>query len=151
MARNDILARFYHHPVKDQSGLYKDAIYVELRIKGDRNTTVSRPKNIEDEVDYPNAWKHFLSTTTDTSRGTPLGALPYITQSALLNLKEMSVFTVEDLAEVSDEDLELLDVDQVARTRARAYLAAMNVESDQALDLAQEQPKRRGRPRKVQA
>lgn len=171
MAQEQILARFYHHPVRDERGLYVDEVMVELKIKGDRNTTFSRPKKREDEVDYPNAWKLFLASNPENIKGTPLGALPFLTQSDILNLREKEVYTVEAVAELHEGEFEEISSGAMLLKRAKAYLYAMSLEdvpeeddSDQGdwvddqpqiawpdKELVQPaQPRRRGRPRKNQ-
>jgi len=55
--------------------------------------------------------------------GTPITEWPVVSKSQALNLKAMSIHTVEALAEVSDNALNWLGAREL-REKARSYLAA---------------------------
>jgi len=158
MPKEDSTARFYHHPSRGADGVYKDIIYVEIRVKGDRNTSFSRPKTEDDEVDYPRQWKSFKSNQPEELDGTPVGALPRVSESDRLNLAEMGVYTVEDLAALPDSSIQNIKLGTAVRARARAYLAALESEEGEEsppevnepehLDIEETPRRKPGRPRK---
>jgi len=157
MAREDLLGRFFHHPQRQNDGTYKDVIYVEIRVKGDRNTTFSRPKIEDDEEDFPGPWKAFKKSQPEEINGTPVSALPRVTESDRLNLAEMGVYTVEDLAALNDQAISNIKMGHDVRRRAKAYMAAMAEEPDESEEPQGETgglelitKRKPGRPRKIE-
>jgi len=158
MAREDAIGRFYHHAQRQNNGTFKDVIHVEIRIKGDRNTTFSRPKVDQDEDDFPSSWRAFKKSQPEEIDGTPVSALPRVTEADRLNLNEMGVYTIEDLAKLPDSSLQNIKLGTAVRARARAYMAAMESEEGEEsepydgetgdLELTDPPKRRPGRPRK---
>jgi len=166
-------ARFYVHPQlqgdeseKHGRDVYKDVIYVEIFIKGNKNTSFSRPMKPEDQVLYPRGWASFKEQDIELSDGTPITVLPGMSPSASIELRSQGVNTVEDLAELNDSVVLGNPGMVTLRKRAIAYLAACNVEKEDDLETEESPvdveamskdpdaipaPKRRGRPRKTAA
>jgi predicted RecB family nuclease len=157
----DTYARFYVHPQLQHDDTYKDVVYVEIFIKGDKNTSFSRPMKEEDKTMYPNGWNAFKDQDFELSDGTPLQAIPGMSPSAMIELKSTGINTVEDLAELSDGVVLGHPGMVTLRKRAQAYIAASEVEkepevADDPVDVEQMKndpdvipAKKRGRPRKV--
>lgn len=163
----DTYGRFYLHPQKQADGQYKDVIYVEIFIKGDKNTSFSRPKVDEDEKTYPNGWKAFVSGQPSITEGNPIGMLPGIGPSEVMNLNAVGIMSIEDLAELDEAAMGKLKGGRTLNQRAKAYLAALGVKdeesapeeppvdvealkSDPSVQAAPVVTKKRGRPRKTQ-
>jgi len=172
MPSNSMAARFYHHPEKRSDGLFYDVVFVELRIKGDRNTTFSRKKVDQDEDDFPRSWRAFKQSSPDSAGGTPISALPFISQADQMNLRAMKVATVEQMVALPDATVNKLHDGFKTRARARAYLAALELdvseepessgpfadeEQDDWVSTQDDEPepqpkvRNRGRPRRVTA
>ena len=162
MPANDTYGRFYLHPQLQEDGSYRDAVYVEIFIKGDKNTSFSRPKKDEDEISYPNAWKSFKDNSPTISDGNPLSMLPGISPSEALNLNAMGILSIEDMAELGEPGLTNINGARNLQKRAKAYLASMAVidepeeKADDPVDAEELQnddtvvpaPRKRGRPKK---
>lgn len=137
-AQNDTYARFYIHPslisgsVKLKTAVHKDVVFIEIFIKGSTNTTFGRAKNDEDETQYAKEWTAYINNVDVSDSGTRLDALPTIGPSAVMNLNNKGINTVEDLAELDDAfvigELGMLDL----RKAANAYLDALHPEEAEA-------------------
>jgi predicted flap endonuclease-1-like 5' DNA nuclease len=133
MPASDTYARFYNHPklnVPESRKLgkqhYDDAIYIEIYIRGDKNTSFSRPKKSEDENTYPREWREFDTGQSIPLEGSPLNVLPNISPATEKNLNAEGVRTVEDLANLSDAVVLGVQGRVDLRKRAVAYLAAID-------------------------
>lgn len=138
MPAKDTYARFYVHPslqgdASEKAGrpVYKDVIYVEIMIKGDKNTSFSRPMKDQDKEDYPKGWGAFRDQDFELSDGTPLTALPGMSPSSVIELKATGVTSVEELAELHDGVVLGVPGMVTLRKRARAYIAACEVPKEE--------------------
>jgi len=130
-------ARFYIHPTHvsgkygTDSAVYEDRLLTEVFIKGSQNTSNSRPKIPQDEIDFKAEWDAYVNNE-EVKTGTPLGALPTIGPSAEMNLNHQGINSVEDLAGLSDAvtigERGMIEL----RSRAQAYLDAL--EPQRAID-----------------
>jgi len=129
-------ARFYVHsqlqgdpnPSEHNKPVYKDVVYAEVMIKGDKNTSFARPKRDSDEKDYPMAWKAFVEGNDDYSEGTPLKNIPGVGLSDQRNLQSEGIMSVEDLAAL-DDNVVLGRAGMVdLRKKAQAYLKVLDPE-----------------------
>jgi hypothetical protein len=134
MPASDTYARFYVHPqlqgdesIEQGRDVYKDVVYAEIMIKGDKNTSFSRPMKEEDKENYPRAWSAFKQNDFELSDGTPIKMLPGMSPSAEIELRGLGINTVEDMAELND-GVVLGNPGMVTlRKRAQAYIAACEV------------------------
>lgn len=127
-------ARFYTHPSLKSGkkgtseAVYDDVLYVEIFIKGSTNTSFSRPKKDQDEIDFAAEWRAYVNNEDYAAHGTNLSVLPTIGPSAQMNLNSKGINTVEDLAGLDDSvvigERGMLEL----RQRAQAYLDALNPE-----------------------
>lgn len=117
--------RFYMHPQLQGDGKYKDVIYVEVFIKGNKNTSFSRPKNRDDETLYPNAWRAFMDNSPIQTDGNPLGVMPGLGPSEIMNLNNLGIGSIEDLANLSETVIDEVRRGRELKKRAQAYLAAL--------------------------
>ena len=164
-AHKDTFGRFYMHPSLQADGSYKDVAYVEIFIKGNKNTSFSRPMKNEDKENWPKAWKAFQDEGFVVSTGTSLRSLPGIGPSQVLNLNAVNIHSIEDLADLGESALHDIQGARELQKRAKAYLAAMEVDlsvpddegdplegMDESTVVAKEPEqtqKRRGRPSKA--
>ena len=110
--------------------IFKDVPYVRILFPGDTTKKVERPVDLKgtdskpsDPHRWPQHWAAYQNQQTQVQVGTPLTEWPALTKSQALNLKSMSVHTVEQLAEVADHALTWLGAREL-REKARSYLAA---------------------------
>ena len=109
MPAKDTYARFYVHPqlqgddiIAEGGPRYKDVIYIEIFIKGTKNSSFSRPKRPEDEIEYPKAWAAFKAGDFEMTDGTPIKVLPGIGPSQAIELQSLGILSVEEMAELDD-------------------------------------------------
>lgn len=130
----DTYARFYVHPqpqgddtIKAGGPRFKDVVYVEIFIKGSKNTSFSRPIKEQDKTDYPKAWQAFKENSFEMTDGTPISVLPGIGPSQKIELQSQGILSVEELAELNDAVVVGIPGMVTLRNRAKAYLAASAV------------------------
>lgn len=126
----DTYGRFYLHPQKQADDSFKDVIYVEIFIKGDKNTSFSRPMKEADKAAYPLAWKSFSENSPVIATGNPISVLPGIGPSQALQLQAVGIASVEDLVSLSEAALHNIQGARLLQQRAKAFLAAMSVKDD---------------------
>jgi hypothetical protein len=127
-AHEDTYGRFYNHPQPQGDGSFKDVVYVEVMIKGNKNTSFSRPVTEEDKTNWPRAWSAFRNNSPEMTDGNPVSVLPGLGPSQVMNLQALGILSVEDLAEMSDNACDEFMGGLTMRNRAKAYLAAMKAE-----------------------
>lgn len=118
--------RFYLHPQLQHDGQYKDVIYVEVYIKGNKNTSFSRPKTKNDEQLYPTAWRAFIDNSPIKADGNPLSVMPGLGPSEIMNLNTLGIGSIEDLSELSESVIDDIRRGRELKKRAKAYLAALH-------------------------
>jgi hypothetical protein len=135
-AHPDTYARFFMHPQPqgDSANVtgHKDVLYIEVHVKGSKNTSSSRPATEQDKVNYPRAWKAYETNSSDALDGTPIACLN-LGPSQVLDLNALGFFTVEELAEAGEAVIANVKGGQLFQKRAKAYLKAMaEVAADEA-------------------
>jgi hypothetical protein len=104
--------------------IFEKVLYIRIVIRGSSINEVHRPARPEDKARFPFAWQEFNKGEKARERGTPIQMLgldlPIIRQLAARN-----VFTVEDMAAVSDNNIQNLGLGaREFRKRAQDYLEA---------------------------
>jgi len=167
-----LYAEFHLHPVlqaeesrKQAREIYKDALYIQIQIKGQKNQIRDRKATKEDEQDFPTAWHNWQNKETSAINGTPSTALPGVGPSLAIELQTLGLYTVEDIAKLPDSAMDKFRGAQLLRQRAIAYLKASEVVPEKTIEIKieEEDPvdadsmkndphvitaKRRGRPPK---
>lgn len=168
--------RFYYHPVKilnEETGIeeWTDVLYIEIRAKGQKNSSFSR--NLSNErtfeeykAKFPRAWMEFNNSGEMPIDGTPLSELPVATPALINTLRELNILSIEDLANATDAACIDIREGYKFRRSAQAYIDSMNAfnepmkevktkpikseesEKPEIEDLTESpQPKPRGRPK----
>lgn len=167
-----LFGEFYIHPVLDvqkskeqDRPIYNDKIYIEIKIKGQKNSSFSRVMKESDKQDFPIAWAKFNEENDlNLKSGTPIKALPGVTPSVELELKSFGITTVEDMAILNDAGLDNIRGARSLQQRAKAYMAAVEVKTEPKPEIKPDDPvnveeleasgevikkPKRGRPKKV--
>ena len=132
------------------SGKTDPEVWVELKIKGNRNTSISKPATDELKRDYPVAWESYRNNSFDLCDGTPLRALPGMSPSQAAELNALGISSVEGLSEITDSVADNMKGGRTLRSRAIAYLAALNVTIEKpTIEKPRYTGKKRGRKKKV--
>jgi len=115
-----LFVEFYLEAIEDQDEtraqgrpIYKDMEMISIRIMGDKNTHVVRPIDLKgtpttppDNVRWPVQYAAFKNQSVQPQVGTPITEWPVVSKSMAMNLKSLNIHTVENLAEVSDGNLQ---------------------------------------------
>lgn len=124
--------RFDTHPVKDEDAstaaghpVYRDEEFIRIVVPGDRNTEVHRPVRAEDKVKFRAQYEDWKRGLEQRAPGIPLTEWPGLSPSQVETLRYAHITTVEQLSEVSDQNLSKLGMGyEMLRQRARDYIAA---------------------------
>lgn len=154
MPASNLRARFYNHaflnvPKSKETGrtVYDDVINVELSAKGDKNTSFSRRKTDQDEIDFPAEWMSFVTGNAVEINGTALKFLPNMSPATEMNLNATGIMTIEDLAAMDDALVIGVQGMVDLRKRAQAYVDSLNEETVDPDQEKAEKPKKKRRKR----
>ena len=146
MSDSNLYAMFYIHPQiqqveseQKQRPVYKDVLYIQINIKGQKNSNFSRAATDQDKTDYPKAWASYQSSNPEMTDGTPIKFLPGMSPGVELELKGMGILSIEDMAELTDAGIGNIRGGRTLNTRAKAYLAACAIDPVE-IPLASEEP-----------
>lgn len=91
----------------DEEGraIYDEIDYVKILVPGDNKNTVDRKVRDEDIKRWPAAWKRYQEKRDPEISGTPLKDWAYLTVSRVAELERLNIFSMEQLAAVSDDHL----------------------------------------------
>jgi hypothetical protein len=124
-----VSVRFYPKSVQDQPAsdaagrpVYKDVVYLEKRVPGDRLVTIDRPMRESDKMEFPEQWRRYEVNATEKPEGQPLAEWPQVSRSQVEELAYFRVRTVEELARVPDSASAPMGPLFPLRDKARAYL-----------------------------
>lgn len=133
-----LVVKFHRRPVlqpfeTNQQGrpIYKDVDYVQIFTPGNQLNIIDTPVREEHKRRFAQQWAQYQAAHgADSGQvGTPVSAWPYLTASQAEEFKALKFFTIEQLANASDQQLQSLGMvgganPHVIRERAKAYLAA---------------------------
>jgi hypothetical protein len=104
--------------------IYRDAEFIKIIIPGSRDT-IEREVQEHDKRRFPKQWLAFKAGGDQVSAsGTPLSAWPLVTRSQVEEFVHFGVKTVEQLAGMSDTNLQGFMGGQGLRQRARDFMEA---------------------------
>lgn len=92
--------RFYRYSDKG-----KESDFVEIIFPGDTRTEMRRKVQDSDKVRWPNHWKAYQDGEQSKATGFPLEQWPQVDQAMIRELNHKHIYTVEQLASVSDTNL----------------------------------------------
>lgn len=125
-----VFAEFYLNAVynafkseKEGRAIHEDKIYVRIRTPGDNKSEVDREAKDYDKMRFAFQWAQYQQGAAQAVSGTPLEQWPMMTPATVKNLKHMGIASVDQLAAVSDGNLQNLGPGARAlRDQATAYL-----------------------------
>lgn len=111
--------------------IYKTMPFLRLMFPGDKNKIIERPVKMEsdgqspaDPLRWPGAWDRYQKGSHQTHDGLPLGQWIMASAADVRNLQGANVYTVEQLASVTDANLSSLGHGaRNLRDKAVAFLA----------------------------
>jgi hypothetical protein len=120
----DLYVEFSNEPVhmsaesaRQGRPVFKDVPHITILFPGDKTKKVVRPVRMTpdesapyapDPERFPRQWAQFKNNDEQTQSGMPIDQWPPLTKSQVLELKAMKIFTVEQLAAVTDNGLDTL-------------------------------------------
>lgn len=132
-AHPDTYARFYTHAQLQGDGSHKDKVYVEIHIKGNKNTSFGREATEDDKRDYHKAWAAYENNNPDLCDGNPISMLPGVGPSQAIAFQGLGIFSIEDLAELGEPGINNVPGGRNLQKRAKAYLEALKVEPEEEI------------------
>lgn len=106
--------------------VYEDVVFIRINIRGNDKLEVHRPANEADKRRFPFAWQEFQKGEAAASRGTHLNKLAGLDAPTIRTYNAKNVFTVEDLALVTDTHLPNLGTgSRERRQQAIEYVQSM--------------------------
>lgn len=88
--------------------IFENRIYIRKNVRGNNSLEVHRPVREEDKREFPFSWQEYQKGNKAAERGTPLSKLAGMQPSILRHYHAFNVFTIEDMALVSDIGLQNL-------------------------------------------
>ena len=129
----ELAVQFYMRPVKDEREsakegrpIFRDVPYVKIQIPGDKLSAWEGRVTEEHRMRFPRQWEMFeAGHRTEQIVGTPLKEWPALTASQVAQMNALGIYTVDQLAALSDTGLERLGMHaRTLQKKARAFLEA---------------------------
>jgi len=125
------LVEFFTEPILSENrseaagrAIFVDAEMVRIIVPGDARSIVTRRVTNQDKIEYEREYQAYKKGEQIASEGTPLEHWGMISRAIARQLKMVNVFSVEHLANLSDEQLSHTGVlgARVLRKQAAAFL-----------------------------
>ena len=135
---NSRLAVYFHKKSKqnelksEQEGrpIFEDVIYIRKMVPGDNLNIIDRPMYESDKNEFPMQWAHFQNKqgSEQMITGTPLIEWPLLTTAQAEELRGIKFYTVENIADASDAQLQRIGMmagmsPHSFRDKARLFLS----------------------------
>jgi hypothetical protein len=85
--------------------VFVDVDHVEIVVAGQDKQRFVGPANEQVQARFPEEWAQYLAGQQTERTGTPIEQWPQLTPSQVLMLKQINIYTVEDVASLSDENV----------------------------------------------
>lgn len=125
------LVEFFLHPLEleaksQEAGrpIFQDRLMVRIITPGDNRAIVERIATIEDKAVYARQYTAYEKMETMSAEGTPLEQWPVLSKSAVRMYKYHNIFTLEQLANLSDDQLSMVGAlgGRTTRRQAQVFL-----------------------------
>jgi hypothetical protein len=107
-----VQVRFFKHPMlhglQSQSAgrqVFVDVDHVEIIVAGQDKQKFIGPVNEQIQARFPEEYEQFMRGQQEVRVGTPIEQWPQLTPSQVLMLKQLNIYSVEDVASLSDENV----------------------------------------------
>lgn len=113
----NVAARFYDKAVKTDKvaangmPIFKNVTYVEIRLKDNSTEVFNQPASEEKIKRFPREYALYKMAKEKIKDGTPLEQFAFLTAAEIETCKSRGLFTVEDLANLSKEKVQFLDLE----------------------------------------
>lgn len=123
-----LFVRFYSKPTKDDEesvkqnrAVFKDVVYINIKLPGDKFNDVNRTAFPEDIQRFPMHYERFRKGQEQIV-GTPIDALPFLTEAQAEEYKALFIKTVEQLAGLPDSVTQRILGSVTHKQQAQAWL-----------------------------
>lgn len=120
-----------HHKAKSEAEgrpIFVDVPHITIITPGSRDTFVGEAtENYQRR--FPRQWAAFLSKSSQDVEGTPLTEVTWLTLSQVAEMKASNIFTVEQLANLTDANAQKIMGNFAIRDKAKRWLDASKGES----------------------
>lgn len=91
----------------DEEGraVFDEIDYVKILVPGDNKNVIDRKVRDEDKRRWPSQWKRYIEKRDPEVSGTPLKEWAYLSTSRVAELESLNIFSVQQLATISDDNL----------------------------------------------
>ena len=113
---NSRLVVFFHKKTRqnelktEQEGrpIFDEVVYIKKMVPGDSLNIIERPMYESDKNEFPMQWAHYMNKqgSEQMVSGTPLIEWPLVTTAQAEELRAIKFYTVENIAEASDAQLQ---------------------------------------------
>lgn len=103
--------------------VHDDVNLIKIVIPGQRDTLVSEA-TFEYQQRFPKQWAQFQANAAQTTSGTPLSEVTWLTPAQIADLAAMNIHSVEQLANIPDANAHAFMGFHGIKQRAQAYLDA---------------------------
>ena len=128
-ADKTLAVRFYMMPLHNEvksidegRPIFDDTVFVEIRVRGDRNNIIQRPAREEDKKRFRDAFVAFKDHVKEAESGTPLAQWPIMSMSMVEELKYFGFTTVEHVAQADDSACSRMNGLTTLRQKARIFM-----------------------------
>jgi hypothetical protein len=136
MSDQGLHVRFSLQPRKDEAAseakgepVWKNVEYIEIHVPGDKTNIPHRPVTDNDRERFARQYEAWKRGLADVHDGYPLREWAAITPAEVNMLAQSHVYTLEQLAAVSDENAGRIGPILALRDRARRHLDQMRAEA----------------------
>lgn len=125
---NQLLVKFFRHPeisqIKSKEAnlpIYDDVDMISVIQPGEKEEIKVLATEFHKRR-FPKQWEAYKSGQELAQSGTPLDHLFSAEPGTILNLKQFNIFTVQQLANITDSAIANIPMGRTLQERARAYL-----------------------------
>jgi hypothetical protein len=87
---------------KEGRPIFDDVPHVRIHVPGDKSTVIDTMATEEHKQRFPTQWAKFEKGMSQAPEGTPVEEWPMLTTSQAAEFKAINIFTVEQIASMSD-------------------------------------------------
>lgn len=140
MTSSGVFPLFHHETRKDEeasleagAAVYKRVPYVEIISPGNDKEKMNRAVKEEDKQRWPEQWKNFVEGREEPDfDGMPISEWTMSDVHLERTLRESNIFTVEQLAEVADVNIQMLGMGMMAlKNKAREWVKNKSGQSEE--------------------
>lgn len=126
------LAVFFHavqvkqnfRSTAEKRPIFAERIFIKKLVPGDARLVIDRPMRESDKDEFPVEWARWELKKTNLVQGTPLDAWPVLSDTQKAELRALNIFTVDQMAGLSDVAGGQIMGFHDLRTKARAFVMA---------------------------